>query len=242
MDSNTTTPVTFGFFPQLPLELQLSIWEAAIDNEPPRNIVIRPLDGIQYLRNDHGNYYETRCRRGVPALLHVNRESRGVASKTYRLHFSAIDDRPQYFDLNRDVLHLVNIPEDLISFFTTMGQTAYDGLVPVRNLAINSRFFVTRHFRPLFERMMAYHLSHFTNLQTITFPDWTTKFADFGTGAVEEHERYIRGLIDRIWKQIVNPLHKSLEGSITNQPQVIFLNPAEVEEWVTNIDEDTYPN
>jgi hypothetical protein len=209
MDSNTTTPVLFGFFPQLPPELQLSIWEAAIDNEPPRNIVIRPLDGIQYLRNDHGNYYETRCRRGVPALLHVNRESCEVASKTYRLHFSAIDDRPQYFDLN---------------------------------LAINSRFFVTRHFRPLFERMMAYHLSHFTNLQTITFPDWTTKFADFGTGAVEEHERYIRGLIDRIWKQIVNPLQKSLEGSITNQPQVIFLNPAEVEEWVTNIDEDTYPN
>jgi hypothetical protein len=241
MDSNTTTPPLFGFFPQLPLELQLSIWEAAIDNEPPRNIVIRPLDGIQYLRDDHGNYYEIRCRREVPALLHVNRESRGVASKTYRLHFGAINKRPQYFDLNRDVLHLVNIPEDLIGFFTTMGQTAYDNLVPVRNLAINSRFFVTRHFRPLFERMMAYHLRHFINLQTIMFPDWTTKFKNFGRGAVEEHERYIRGLIDCIWKQLVNPL-QSLEGSITNPPQVIFLSPAEVEEWVMNMDEDTYPN
>jgi hypothetical protein len=114
-------------------------------------------------------------------------------------------------------------------------------LVPVRNLAINSRFFVTRHFRPLFERMMAYHLSYFINLQTIMFPDWTTKFENFGRGAVEEHERHIRGLSDRIWKQLVSPL-QSLEGSITNPPQVIFLSPAKVEEWVMNMDEDTYPN
>jgi hypothetical protein len=242
MDRNTTTPVLFRFFPQLPAELRLSIWKAAMDNESPRNIVIRPLNGIQYVRDDHGNSYETRCCRGVPALLHVNRESREVVSKTYHLHFGAINERPRYFDLNRDVLHLVNIPEDLIGFFTTMGQIAYEELAPVRNLAINSRFFVTRHFRPLFERMMVYHLSHFINLQTITFPDWTTKFADFGTGAVEEHERYIRGLIDCIWKQVVIPLQQSLEGPITNPPQVIFLSPAEVEEWVTNTDEDTYPN
>jgi hypothetical protein len=63
MDINTTTPGLFRFFPQLPLELQLSIWEAAINNGPPRNIVIRPLDGIQYLGDDHGNYYETGCRK-----------------------------------------------------------------------------------------------------------------------------------------------------------------------------------
>jgi hypothetical protein len=141
----------------------------------------------------------------VPALLRVNRDSREVASKTYHIHFGAINQRPQHFDLNRDVLHLVNIPEDLIGFLTTTGQTAYNELAPVLNLAINSRFFVTRHFRPLFERMIVHHSSHFINLETITFLDWTTKFADFGRGAVEEHERYIRGLIDRIWKQVANP-------------------------------------
>jgi hypothetical protein len=216
--------------------------ETAIDNEPPRNVSIRPWGGIQYFQGDHGEYYETRCIRGVPALLHVNREAREVASKTYHLLFGAINGHPRYFDIDRDVLHLVNVPEDPISFCTTMDQTAYESLALVRNLAINSRYFITRHFRPLFEKMMAYHLSNFIDLQTIIFPDWTAKFGNFGNEAVVEHERYIRGLINNIWKQETNLLQQSLARPITSPPHVIFLSPGEVEEWAIDMNQDTYPN
>lgn len=90
----------FERFPDLPKELQLMIWKAVTAAYDPVYVVIEA--------DNTPSNHELRLRSSacVPPVLQVCQDSRRIALGTYQLAFRAVDGRPQYFDFNRDILHI----------------------------------------------------------------------------------------------------------------------------------------
>lgn len=76
----------FHGFQQLPCELRLMVWEAAMT---PRLVAVkpRPCPKISDLARDRKNR-EIKLIRGIPALLAVNQEARHVALRHYTWRFT----------------------------------------------------------------------------------------------------------------------------------------------------------
>ncbi|KAL2116524.1 hypothetical protein VTJ04DRAFT_8692 [Mycothermus thermophilus] len=75
--SNVEAKTTFHYFADLPSELQIQVWEAAASI--PRVVFLRPKTAV-----DRTNLPEKFCDK-IPAVLHVNRQSRHVCQHTYHV-------------------------------------------------------------------------------------------------------------------------------------------------------------
>lgn len=111
--------MVFSLFPQLPYELRLLVWEAALT---PRLVAVIPRPCTK-------NRDETRYRtdreisllRGMPALLAVNKEARHVALRYYTWRFTVdviIDNDDSWNSNHRQRrAHVVMSPDDTLGLF-----------------------------------------------------------------------------------------------------------------------------
>jgi len=108
-------PTTFPQFGQLPVEIRLQIWEAAMPG--PRAVMLRSPHPGKFRsklfggkKQDGAAQKAWRSSTRVPVLLHVNSEARAVALKWYRLSLATdagADADPRiYIDFDRDYVSL----------------------------------------------------------------------------------------------------------------------------------------
>lgn len=109
----------FSRFQQLPCELRLMVWEAAM---VPRLVAVipRPCPKIHDLARDRKNR-EISLLRGIPALLAVNQEARRVALRHYTWRFT-IDltissDGPWFPGSQYRRARVVMSPDDTLGLF-----------------------------------------------------------------------------------------------------------------------------
>ena len=114
LDQPNQSERTFGLFPKLPPELRNKIWKLSLPGprviritHDPRNMATVK---IQEIGAGPSPFWRAKANAGpVPALLHVNKEARSLASQYYSLAFEKqTQGRPVYFDAPRDTLHLPN--------------------------------------------------------------------------------------------------------------------------------------
>ncbi|KAI0847876.1 hypothetical protein F5Y00DRAFT_106511 [Daldinia vernicosa] len=160
----------FHFFPQLPTELRLMIWEY---NLLPRCIEIKATQLVkpQLKLSKQECHYTYVCR--VPANLHVCRESRQEALKQYSLRFGI----GGLVDPISDVLYfgpsmVLGCPKDWFSIF--MSQLHPEDMARIRHIAISNSM-LTWHFSyyaPSFQlalQELFYIINlHLVNLEQLT--------------------------------------------------------------------------
>ncbi|KAL2074174.1 hypothetical protein VTL71DRAFT_7952 [Oculimacula yallundae] len=103
----------FKFFPRLPAELRLMIWELALPGER----VVRIQDFPECIHK-HQPSAVCRCigsKARVPTLLHVCHESRALALKHYTITFENRMFQPTYFNPNLDILYFASV-DDFMKF------------------------------------------------------------------------------------------------------------------------------
>jgi hypothetical protein len=99
---------TFTPFPDLPLELRDNIWRLAT---PKPNLIV--------MTKKH-EFYDLEFSYEVPSLLHVNREARRIALKSYKKICPVyLDKSPVYIDPSRDVLQFKD-RETILRFISIM--------------------------------------------------------------------------------------------------------------------------
>jgi hypothetical protein len=103
---------TFDPFRCLPVEIQDSIWQCAINNEGPRVVEIQSHYYKKLAGGPEGDYlytgtYTSSCP--IPAALHACSRSRILASRRWKRSF-AFGRRPAkiYFDFSCDILYFGN--------------------------------------------------------------------------------------------------------------------------------------
>ncbi|CZT43982.1 uncharacterized protein RSE6_04098 [Rhynchosporium secalis] len=104
----------FTIFPKLPKELRLQIIETAIDGTNQRTFVVYHAGQvIARSRKQHNPKYNSPVkftRLPVPALLHVNTETRAAATNIYHLSFSGpLNNMPVYFNYAKDGLFFYSL-------------------------------------------------------------------------------------------------------------------------------------
>jgi hypothetical protein len=167
------SPREFVFFPRLSTELRLMIWVFAIPG--PRTITIFAQRESYVLNSDgHGA-----CNPSIPAkpdskapaLLHVTRESRGVALKFYSLVFKEhLNKRPVYFRFATDTLYM----ENWHAFRCFFGRKKdyhenWAKVIELELLRKNLRTLVLGHKH--FNREWAEFMYKMTALETLVFSD-----------------------------------------------------------------------
>lgn len=96
LSSNISEPLKeFKFFPKLPGEIRMIIWELSLPQPRVVEIDISPL---------HDSLVAT-TNSPLPAHFQVNYEARKVAQKNYPLVFSSILSSPIRFSFERDILY-----------------------------------------------------------------------------------------------------------------------------------------
>ncbi|CAG8962356.1 hypothetical protein HYFRA_00014153 [Hymenoscyphus fraxineus] len=106
----------FIYFPKIPMELQLEIWELASFIEPPRTYILNAIElpRIEYKTVSIGicgSQLKSHSRNEIfkpPALLHVNKAARMVAKKNLTLLFpvNKFQPTPVYFNPKIDTIRL----------------------------------------------------------------------------------------------------------------------------------------
>ncbi|KAK2062852.1 hypothetical protein LY76DRAFT_504911 [Colletotrichum caudatum] len=137
----------FHFFPTLPVELRLKIWNFNLP--PPRVVPIRcgakSLTFASSAEPPRPSTSGCTSYAAVPVNLHVCRESRHEALASYRLSFGMTRNPGQiFFDNAHDVLYFGARDGYMASgaqFFTVMSLCDPDDLAGVRHLAINESIF-----------------------------------------------------------------------------------------------------
>ncbi|KAL2060967.1 hypothetical protein VTL71DRAFT_9019 [Oculimacula yallundae] len=97
-------PTLFRNFNKVPPKIRKWIWDIALLEEP-RSVSITQHAGA-YVNTTGPDVFAIEAWDEIPVLLRVNRESREVAMKIYKLVFKAVEGRPQFFNIRADVLHL----------------------------------------------------------------------------------------------------------------------------------------
>jgi hypothetical protein len=106
----------FGWFPKLPIELRLEIWNLTM---LPRTVDIH-IHQIGVLKSNDYQLAELYSKTPVPAALQVCRESRGEALQTYKLCFGtqmvAIEDKQGMFGFVRNARTYFSYKMDTVNF------------------------------------------------------------------------------------------------------------------------------
>ncbi|KZL83799.1 hypothetical protein CI238_08169 [Colletotrichum incanum] len=137
----------FHFFPRLPVELRLKIWNFNLP--PPRVVPIRcgakSLTFSPYAQSPKPSTSGCTSYAAVPVNLHVCQESRHEALATYHLSFGMTRNPGQiFFDKAHDVLYFGARDGYMASeaqFLTVMALCDPADLANVRHLAINDSLF-----------------------------------------------------------------------------------------------------
>jgi 2EXR family len=136
----TGTIGQFIFFPKLPMELRLKIWTLALPGPRIIEIYQNFNIGIRF-----GN--EIQANNPPPALFHVNREAREVASKKYMKLYNNIDSQLYFchprFDPNEDTIFIPwSVSRDKHEYQTLLIDGSWwsdDARAKVQYLAMDSR-------------------------------------------------------------------------------------------------------
>jgi hypothetical protein len=94
----------FQYFELLPAELRIQIWKYAMKNYVGKARVVWKWDDYHM-----GNYYHSRLesKNPPPPFLHVNKETRSLATGHYDLTFATMQSGPEtFFNYEQDILFL----------------------------------------------------------------------------------------------------------------------------------------
>jgi hypothetical protein len=107
----------FHFFPKLPWELRVMIWEQCIW---PQVVIVKNACYEVQKQRCSDTYYLTivkaQAQGTTPAILHVNQESRGIGLKEWTEEFQPQFNHSIYFNWKRDTLFMENT-DALIAFY-----------------------------------------------------------------------------------------------------------------------------
>lgn len=107
--SNDGIAITFPAFPKLPQELQLLIWEACLP-PPPRVVAIT---AIRHKLPSGRNCFRFRAAADAPVALHICRDSRKLALKSYEIAYSyQLGGHGVYFSFTKNAILLESSPEN----------------------------------------------------------------------------------------------------------------------------------
>jgi len=149
----------FEKFVQLPTELRIQIWEYCTLG--PRCI------GVMFTNVPAWYQSSFRQFQPCPTLLHVNREAREVGLKSYKLNFSSIDGKPNYFSPSKDFLLLTCLwygTKSILDGFPNCGTDFQN----IQNL-----LFLIMNTPPLMPTTMVRHLQPFHSLETLVVRPFT---------------------------------------------------------------------
>jgi hypothetical protein len=213
----------FQLFPKFPIELRLATWGLAV---PERNTVT--LTGVigdnpKLIRDWRGDQIVAQASYKVPAILHVNRESRGFAQKYYtRALGEQLGGNAVYINFKTDTLHLegdrairafYGIPELGPYSVATFAPPSFDYSLVHRETRRLSYAF-EGNVRGVIGRISAttrWYLRFFENLETMYF-----------------HESVCLEVVQAKMAELLNRLRKEqcekLRGSSWKDPEVLFLN------------------
>lgn len=106
--SSTRLPTTFTLFPALPFELRIKIYSFA--SQEPRIVTITyGSQSTKYKGKNISRFDGWKTPDPVPVILHVSRESRAEALKSYKPAFgSHFHPAKIYFDFSKDTLRFGN--------------------------------------------------------------------------------------------------------------------------------------
>jgi 2EXR family len=122
MDQGQDTEPELKFFRKLPLELRDKIWKLCLPGPRTARIYHDPKDmafiAMPEIETGVSPFWRAKAVAGpVPVLLHINKESRSIGMKYYKLMFSEQTlGRPIYFDVTQDTLCLTG-DEALRAFY-----------------------------------------------------------------------------------------------------------------------------
>ena len=154
-------PENFSCFPALPVEIRLRIWHFALQRQRLIRVNLRPLPDLRALNIEslYKRPFNLASIEGYHVLskfLRINRESREVALRFYRVSFPCTFEKRGerehgifHFNPEHDFLHIVHqdhVKDGLISFLHQLKTTYDPEHVGLLNLAmsqdaINDRYF-----------------------------------------------------------------------------------------------------
>lgn len=141
------SPQTFHPFKQLPPELQIDIWQHAVNAVPSRVVNIRrgaapfiyeprPQDDFGSISPLESDQYTSSSP--IPSVLHACQKSREVASRRWPLAFPRLDNCPKiFFDFEHDILWVGDQRWDLGLFVREVCADDADALHKLRRIALD---------------------------------------------------------------------------------------------------------
>jgi hypothetical protein len=141
------SPQTFYPFKRLPAELQIDIWQHAINAVPSRVVNIRrgaapfiyesrPQDDFRRAAPQESDQYTSSSP--IPSLLHACQDSREVASRRWQLAFPRLDNCPKiFFDYEHDILWVGDQRWDLGLFVREVCAHDANALYKLRKIALD---------------------------------------------------------------------------------------------------------
>ncbi|ESZ97861.1 hypothetical protein SBOR_1737 [Sclerotinia borealis F-4128] len=143
-DSSSEKLTTFSYFPELPTELRLKIWDLCIP--AARDVYLSPKADRRIQKHPPfrgwfitsasfivgGLEFDTNC---IPPLLHVNQESQEVGLASYELAFESCHRAgTAYIDFERDTLKMTRAGANCLGMFLGGAFWGADGAEKIRNL------------------------------------------------------------------------------------------------------------
>jgi hypothetical protein len=191
---------SFPYFADLPLKLRLIIWHLHIPGARMVKLYSKHINCVA----GKISYYPRDCaisvRCTIPALLHVNRESRRVVAEIYSFFsIRPLGIHSLFFDPERDWLYFDDFHAFLYFAYFTKGKRGSVGGVDeeeqgirVRNLATEVRNIVM--MRPgFFSTTCGADLLRFPQLRTLIVKEGGYETAEKGVQSIERKFRKLRG-------------------------------------------------
>ncbi|KAI9054844.1 hypothetical protein LZ554_001988 [Drepanopeziza brunnea f. sp. 'monogermtubi'] len=199
---------TFTLFPLLPKELQLTIWEFFISQNPQTVVIAqtRASTGVNYnlppyislgirgpnlwYTDDDWGKFVAKCSGKVPVALHINVLARELALTHFHIvRFHAFNDHPRYFNFSGDVLVIRCQPK--WGIHRKPSPKVMELLARVQNLVILG-------LRDKGYSLMRLSLAPFLRLKRLTL----LKRRDSGPG--DHMERFLTRAVQRFWTEKMN--------------------------------------
>jgi len=129
----------FTYFPRLPPELRRKVW--TIVSHHPRVLEVRAVASCEGEEVRHSFQRFKILHQTVPAVVHVNQESRNEALRYYKLGSLNSRQYKTYLNIESDILYLQFMPDEYdfvpCQWFDALGQLGW-GKHQVRRIAIPS--------------------------------------------------------------------------------------------------------
>lgn len=163
----------FKLFLKLPIELRDAIWKLC---DFPQVVTIKnasyEVKTVRYMATQiyYSTFVKAEAKGNVPAILHVNQESRAVGLKFWSLEFEEQLGEPIYFNWKRDTLFMENW-DDVVAFYGGPRSSFKNGSFgnDMKNVEHNLRHLIIGEQFPV-DWVAKKIVSRLYNLENLTLP------------------------------------------------------------------------